>query len=77
MSLVDSSVLPLYSSGRQLQHWRNDHNRIPVRVSESETHRARRLRSLARKLREATQSRRPRSSAHQLPITAMTTMKTM
>ena len=76
MSLVDSSVLPLYSSGRQLQHWRNHHNRIPVRVSESETHRARRLRSLESSARRPSRAA-PRSSAHQLPITAMTTMKTM
>jgi hypothetical protein len=36
MGLVDSSVLPLYSSGRQLQHWPNHHNHIHVRVSEED-----------------------------------------
>jgi hypothetical protein len=38
IGLVSSSVLPLYSSGRQLQHWRNHHNHIHVRVSEEEAH---------------------------------------
>jgi hypothetical protein len=36
IGLVDGSVLPLYSSGRQLQHWRNHHNHIHVRVFEED-----------------------------------------